>query len=136
MCANLFLFGANSIPNTSSLRCLIACAIIEVIGLLLSVVSVVLCVNTSNMLAFSYDEASSSKVSVNVTTYIQFVTCVVLFLHFIGTILSVTNSLLAYRSLKRLNNKIDRRTYGLHSINMNHELPLFITRDKTRKYLS
>lgn len=114
---------------------MIIIALIELVGLILSIVSVVMCLTASSMTLYAYDSSLGQTTAVDVTTYIQVISSISMGLHGLGALVALINFFLSVRSLNRLNNKIDRRTYGKNNMTLHYDLPLFIMSVQRKIYM-
>lgn len=92
--------------------------ILQFLGLALSLAGVIICLNVDAMFLYDYDGYQRKEVKVEVTTYIQVLACISLFLHCLGCFLTLVNTMLIYRALDHLENSIDRRMKAKNAQNL------------------
>lgn len=102
---------------------------------MLSLVSTLKCLSVGRMFLYDYDSTVGATVKTDVTTYIQVMACITLTINSLGLFFSLLNAILASKSLKNLNNKINRRTLGKHVRTMDNDLPRNLVREQIRSYI-
>lgn len=111
------------VPSLKSLFYLTLSSFLQFLGLIIGLVTVIQVLNVEKMYLYEYDYLVNSSVKVDITLYIQIITCITLFFHAMGFLLALVNCMLAYRGLSNLNNRIDRRSQIKHQTEFSTTLP-------------
>lgn len=107
-CCCIFPLGT-VVPTLKSVSYLALSSCLQLIGLIISIPTLIMVLNTEDMYLYEYNSTINTSVKVDITTYIQVVTFISVFFHSLGFINSLINVVITYRGLSYLTNRLDRR---------------------------
>lgn len=110
-----------SIPTNGTVYCLFLSTLLEFVCLIFNIVSVILCLIVEKMYLFQRESTTGNTIKYEITCYIQVIACISLAVNALALMFSLINSIIGYRSLWLLRNRIDRQKIG--AVQFKEELP-------------